>query len=59
MGDGELGMNPGDGFGSDLFPRPDVVCKYCKKDGLHWENVNGKWKTFEPDGTMHKCKKGK
>lgn len=35
-------------------PRANKVCKSCKKGGLHWETVMGKWRLF--DGPfIHKC----
>jgi hypothetical protein len=34
------------------------VCKYCEKDGLHWQYGNdGWWHQYEKDGLPHNCKK--
>jgi hypothetical protein len=63
MGDGTLGMNPGDEYIDSMFctavdsPRNQVECRYCGKGGLHWERANGRWMTHELNGNIHRCKK--
>jgi len=37
---------------------PDLrICKYCRTGGLHWEDVDGKWKLLHSNGKIHDCKK--
>jgi hypothetical protein len=33
----------------------DITCKLCEADGLHREEVDGRWVLHEEDGTVHRC----
>lgn len=43
--------------GYEEIPRT-VECKRCGKDGLHWEDDNGKWRLFK-GCTPHVCDEDK
>lgn len=34
-----------------------VVCCYCGRKNLHWGKINGRWRTFCADDTIHRCRK--
>lgn len=34
-------------------------CRYCGEFYLHWEKMDGKWRLFNNQSKLHKCKKEK
>lgn len=30
-------------------------CKYCGEDGLHWEEIGGRWYLFDEEEARHTC----
>lgn len=39
----------------DSHDHVKVTCKYCYKHDLRWQQISGNWRTFEPNGQMHRC----
>lgn len=31
------------------------ACRYCGHEGLHWEQVDGRWRLFDDADVMHTC----
>ncbi len=46
-------------LGDDEEYEPDLRCKYCRKDGFHWEQIADGWRLFTEKGHPHSCKEGK
>jgi len=42
-----------------IEPDDGKVCKYCLKYPLYWQQVDGKWRLHEMDGSLHICEKYK
>jgi len=46
------------GFEANAWTGYVISCRCCKKRGLHWQKINGKFRLFEDkDNKIHKCKK--
>ena len=37
------------------YEEPDVECKYCGKDGLHWDHDGVRYVLMESKHKIHKC----
>jgi len=33
-----------------------IMCQYCKVDGLHWRQVEGRWRLAYESGGLHLCR---
>lgn len=47
-------------FGGTRFEEEEeyvdtVACKYCKEPGLHWEEIDGKWRLCDFEDSVHRC----
>jgi hypothetical protein len=37
-------------------PPSPVYCKYCKRDGFHWDLTDTGWRLITITGRIHSCK---
>ena len=44
-------------FGYHKKSSNGITCKFCQKSNLAWKTVDGKWRLFEKNGTIHICPK--
>ena len=49
---------PFDSYDEDQEPK-EVACKYCKQEGLFWEDTEHAWRLTDADGDYHTCNRSK